>query len=296
MPIVGIDLGYTYTKTSELVKFESKITEVEPLFGGKKLKIDGCTYYIGEGRGTLELNKIDSTVTKACLFYALGKMRTGVEGFKIVTGLPIGQYKTLQNEFRRMLLDNNYKTISVDSEPEKRIYIEDVKIYPQGAGALFGQNIVGDAIVVDIGGRTVDIAYFSIQDGVRKLIKSETLYDGMLALYSTIINHVNAKHMLNLPVEYAQNILNTGLVIDGEKQDVSFLKPILTEHIENICNEIRINYPANTTPIYLCGGGAELLDNAFGKHFKNIQKFNNSQFANAIGFKKVGETIWPTSR
>ncbi|MEG0944407.1 MAG: ParM/StbA family protein [Angelakisella sp.] len=296
MPIVGVDLGYTYTKTSEMLKFESKISEVEPLLGGKRLKIDGCTYFMGEGKGTVDLNKIDSVITKACLFYALGKVKTGAEGFKIVTGLPIAQYQTLQEGLKQMILNNRYKMISVDLEPDKRIYIEDVKVYPQGAGALYGQNIVGDAIVVDIGGRTVDIAYFSIQDGVRKLTKSETLFDGMLTLYSSIINRVNAKYMINLQPEYSQNILINGLTIDGDKQDIGFLKPVISEHIEGICNEIRLNYPANTTTIYLCGGGAELLEGAFKRHFKDIQKLNNSQFANAIGYKKVGEAIWTINR
>lgn len=292
MSIIGADLGYTYTKTSDMVIFPSKYTEVQPLLGGRKLKIDGSSYYVGDGNGTVELNKIDSDVTKVCLFYALGKSRIDANGVKLVTGLPIAQYQKHKDEFKKMLLDNRYKTIAVDDSPEKRIYIDDVKIYPQGAGALYGQNVTTDAIVVDIGGRTVDIAYFSITDNIRKLEKSGTLYSGTLALYSEIASTVNARYDLSLNENEAQRILTQGLTINGESQDVLFLKPVLSDHIKNICEHIRVNYPANTTPIYLCGGGALLLQKVFEQQFKNIKMLENSQFANALGFKRVGEAIW----
>lgn len=296
MSIIGIDLGYDYTKTSDYLLFASRCTESQPLLGGKKLKIDGNTYYIGEGRGTVELNKIESDVTKACLFYALGKSQLGNEGIKIVTGLPIGHFQTQQDELKHMILNNRYKTICVDGETEKRIYIDDVKIYPQGAGALFGQQIYSSVIIIDIGGRTVDIAYFTYQDGARNLVKSGTLFCGMLSLYDTIISVVNSKFGLSLDSSFARYILSNGLQVNGIEQDITFIKPILAEHIESICENVRVNYPANATPIYLCGGGAAALFPAFQKKFPNVKMLNNSQFANAIGFKKVGETIWPTSR
>ncbi|HWP50127.1 MAG TPA: ParM/StbA family protein [Clostridia bacterium] len=294
MTIVGIDLGYTYTKTSDGDIFPSMCTQSKPILGGKQITFDEQTYFMGEGIGTVDVNKIDSDVTKACLMYALGKLPAN-DSVKLVTGLPIGQYQTQETAFKKMILDNRYKTVVVD-ECRRTIYIDDVKIYPQGAGALYSQNIPGDAILVDIGGRTVDIAFFGVSGNKRKLEKSCTLYDGMLVLYSAIIEQVNANYDLTLPAKYAENILIRGLTIEGEPRDISFLAPTISVHVERICEAIRLNYPYKTTSIYLCGGGGEILKKAFERRFKHVSLMENSQFANAIGFRKVGEMIWQTNR
>ncbi len=294
MSIVGVDLGYTYTKNSSMNIFPSKCTKSEPILGGTKISINGDTYFVGDGESTVELNKIDHDITKSCLMYSLTNCFDG-SPFDIVTGLPISQYKNQKDSFKEMINKNRRNHVLINGV-EIPITIRNVEIYPQGAGALYSQCIFDDAIIIDIGGRTVDIAYFDISEHKRKLVKSNTLFDGMLVLYSKIITQVNNKYELTLPADYAEKILLNGLTVDGEKQDISFLKPTISEHVNRIFEEVRLNYPHTTTTIYLCGGGSKLLKNAFSKRFKNIVLMDNSQFANAIGFKKVGESIWKTNR
>ena len=289
MQIVGLDLGYTYTKSSNMDIFPSLCTKTEPLLGGKSVAFDGEIYYVGDGTGTIDLNKVDAEVTKACLFYALSLIPD--KDIYLVTGLPISQYRTQEQDFKNMILDSRYKAVTADGK-SKLICVNDVIVFPQGAGALYSQDINSDAIVIDVGGRTVDIAYFELNKGKRKLEKSGTLYNGMLSLYTDIIAHVNTKYELSLPPKYAEHILLNGLTIDGEPQDISFLAPTIAEHVDKICGEVKVNYPYKTTDIYLCGGGGEILHKAFERRFKGITLMENSQFANAIGFKKVGETIW----
>lgn len=289
MQIVGLDLGYTYTKTSNMDIFPSLCTKTEPLLGGQPVTFDGETYYVGDGTGTVDLNKIDAEVTKACLFYALSLMSD--KDINLVTGLPISQYRTQEQEFKDMILSNRFKSVSANGKT-KMVYINDVIVFPQGAGALYSQDINSDAIVIDVGGRTVDIAYFELNKEKRKLEKSGTLYSGMLSLYTEIIAQVNTKYELSLPPKYAEHVLLNGLTIEGEEQDISFLAPTIAEHVDKICEEVRVNYPHKTTDIYLCGGGGEILYRAFDRRFKGIKLMENSQFANAIGFRKVGEAIW----
>lgn len=290
MTIAGIDLGYTYTKTSNGDIFPSACTQARPLLGGKELLMDENIYYIGDGVGTVDVNKVNCTLTKACLMYALSLFPV-TDGFKVVTGLPIGQYQTQESQLKSMILANRYKTIVAEGV-KRTIIIDDVKIYPQGAGALYAQNIPGDAIIVDIGGRTVDIAYFGLSGNRRKLENSCTLYDGMLVLYLAVIGQVNARFDLTLPPAHAENILLRGLTVDGAPQDITFLAPIITAHVDKICEQIRLNCPYKTTEIYLCGGGAQILKKAIEKRLKNVTLMDNSQFANALGFKKVGERLW----
>lgn len=222
MAIVGLDLGYTYTKTNTGVIFPSKITQVEPIMGGNSIFLKDKTYYVGDGKGTLEINKIDEVITDVCLMYALSKCYDGSD-FDIVTGLPISQYKTQKNQMKRMLL-NHDKTYITVNDCVYPISIRNAEVYPQAAGALQSANILSDAIVIDIGGRTVDIAYFDYLSDKRKLVNSSTLFGGMLALYSRIIEAVNLKYDTTLPVEYAEKILTRGLMYKGEMQDISFFK------------------------------------------------------------------------
>jgi len=63
---------------------------------------------------------------------------------------------------------------------------------------------------------------------------------------------------------------------------------MLQDYIDELSEEIKLKYPYKTVPIYLTGGGAELLYNAFCKRFESVHKISNPQFANAIGYYNMG--------
>ena len=82
--------------------------------------------------------------------------------------------------------------------------------------------------------RTVDIALIEMINNKPTLIKSDTWYKGMLVLYSTIIESINKKFQLTLETRYAEQILLNGLYLYGQKQDISFLQPIIQEYLDDI--------------------------------------------------------------
>lgn len=106
----------------------------------------------------------------------------------------------------------------------------------------------------------------------------------MLVLYSNIIKSINKHFQLTLETRYAEQILLNGLYLYGQKQDVSFLQPIIQKYLDDIFTQIKLNYPYAITQTYLTGGGANLLANIFKKQFPNIKVLSNSQFTNAIGY------------
>jgi hypothetical protein len=165
---------------------------------------------------------------------------------------------------------------------ERRVRVEDAAIFPQGL-----LSIDGEYISVDIGGRTVDVAY--VVDS--EIIHFKTLFCGMQALHGKIINLVNEKYECQFPDEYAHRILTQGLFVYDKPEDISFLFPVYQEHIETIVKEIRQFTPKIITT-YITGGGAEILFPSIKKRIPNAKLVENSQFSNADNYKNWGEVLW----
>lgn len=288
--IIGIDIGYSSTKTSEGIIFDSAYSKSDGLQSGIEIKINDVNYIVGVGSSCYDVNKINTELTKVCLFTALA-LSSDDSNFDVVTGLPIAQYKTQQSEFEQYISNNNACEV-VYNGVKRVIKINKCKVYAQGAGALYSQYIDGNAIIVDIGSRTCDIALFQISNSKRSLSKYSTLYCGMFQLYSNVISAVNNKFNLSLSPDYAETILCDGLKLNGEFQSLDFLIPIYKNHINELCKELDINYPVQAVPLYLCGGGADILFNVLKQKYSNCMIISDSQFANANGFRKVGEKIW----
>ncbi|MEG0898416.1 MAG: ParM/StbA family protein [Oscillospiraceae bacterium] len=286
--IKGIDIGYTYTKDETKNRFKTAFTMDDSIVSGAiRLRVNNETYYVGDGKGTVELDKAETDINRICLLADLALCNAN--DFYIVSGLPVGQFKQQEDKLKNFILKQSKSYISINDQPIRQITINDVKIFPQGVGALYSQDIKGNVLIVDIGGRTIDVALIEMQYGKPKLQKNNTWFHGMLVLYSKIVDAVNRKFETTLEPRYAEDILTKGLEIYSQKQNLDFLKPIIQDHFEEIFTELRLNYPTKTTPIYLCGGGAQLLFGAFQKRFPDVSIFKEGQFANAIGFYEIGK-------
>lgn len=288
--IKGLDVGYSYTKDNEKRIFKSAMSQMDKAVSGAiKITIDGNTYFVGTGRGTVDIDKADSELTKVCLLANLAL--TPASDFYIVTGLPIAQYREQKDKLKHALLKYRRSTVIINGV-QKDIVINDVTVFPQSAGALYSQDILDDALIVDIGGRTVDVALLEVENGKLSLQKCDTWYKGMLTLYGSVVDEVNRRYGLTLEPHRAEKILTKGLSVLGKPQDLDFLRPLISEHLDPMIDEISLNYPAFTTHMYLCGGGAALMSGIFKKHFPNLEVMADCQFANAIGFYKIGQQLY----
>lgn len=289
--IKGLDTGYLYTKDNLKHIFKSAYSEVNStVTGSHEVEIDGKTYYVGNGQSTVEVNKINSELTKVCILSNLA-MEADYE-FKLVVGLPIKQYTANKDSFRDTVASYNDTPVSYNGK-HKRIQIRDVIVFPQGAAAYYSMDKRdSDYILVDLGGLTIDVAYIEQVSGKPSIQKADTWYKGMLTLFSDVIEQVNSKYELTLDPYYSEKILTKGLEIYGEKQSTEFLVPVIKDYIKPIINELRINYPSATVPVYLCGGGANLLYSVFKRSFPNCTLMQDSQFSNAIGMYQIGQKKW----
>lgn len=57
-------------------------------------------------------------------------------------------------------------------------------------------------------------------------------------------------------------------------------------------NELNLNYPIRTHNSILTGGGSFLLYTVLKKRIENLVRIDNYLFANALGFRKVGLSLW----
>lgn len=289
MKIKGLDNGYLYTKDNEERFFKSAITkDIIAMNGTNNIVINNIGYTVGSGLPIIKTNKINSEMNMVGTLYNLAL--TGSDEYFLVVGLPIKQFAAQKYEFREEILKYNKANVYYKDRYFK-FEIKDVFVFPQGAAALISQpNLTDrDFIILDIGGLTVDIAHIELNNGSPIMHKSDTIFDGMQKLYTDIIFAVNNKFDMTLTPDEAEKILkNNKITVDGINQDISFLEPIKQVFLERTIRELKLNYSSRTTPIYVAGGGGISLYNTISNEFKNTFLIENSQFANAKGYHKVG--------
>lgn len=277
--ILGIDIGNYATKTSNLVKFDSKCTN-NSLLGKNPFVTDSGTYYVGEGSYDTEYRKVKKKHLRTMFFYALA-LSTDEINNRCVVGLPISQYKKDRDEMKQLLLYPRMNVVTLGGI-QRKLYLEDIEIYPEG---LIG---IDDGILVDIGGRTTEIALVENL----KVTSFFSIPEGTLNLYSDFVNIINVRYGLDLKQSDAERIIKQGLKIDGMDVDVTFAHETFKSFVETFVSQIQVKYPVKTLPVSILGGGGQLLFGPIKKRIPNSTLANNPVFANALLFQKVGEAKW----
>lgn len=284
--IKAVDNGNTFTKDSDNNLFKSSFSYQDTtLTDNRKIIIDGKTHYFGIGTPNVDVDRTESKINEVCTLACIAM--SGTNEYYLVVGLPIAQYKDKKDKLKDAVLNYNGHEIIYQG----RIInykIKDVEVCAQGLGAMYSMNCQEDVILFDIGSYTINIILIEYENGVPKIKKYDTWYNGILTLHTKIMEEINRKYDLTLEPSDAQKILKNGLSVDGEEKDVSFLKPIIADYLEPIFTQFKLNYPYRTVNIALLGGGALLLQDTFERRFKNSFIIPNSQFANALGYYNYG--------
>ena len=301
--IIGVDFGNFNTKTSEDVRFSSKICKDEKIIRLRKkddenlVIFEGQKYLVGEGELQTDINKLDKDMFRICVFTSIAKSIKGDDA-QIVIGVPNNQYtdRNIQR-IKNDLLGDKIQTISVGGV-EKTFILSDIEVYSEGHAPYYGMTKeqreeikFKDLIMVNIGGGNTNISYFKFENGKRKLDHNSTVPGGMIHLYADFINAINGECSINKSIEDAEDILQHGLEIYGEKQNLSFTKEIILEHTEKIFKELNL-YPVKTSKIMFTGGGSKMLKGLLKSRVPGCLFQTNYMLATAYGLKKVGETLW----
>ena len=285
--ILGNDLGNWSVKTSEGDIFPSRYTVAENILGttGDILEYEGIKYYLSDGKLENNYDKANKETNIILLLYSLAIQRDSY--FKVVVGLPALAYKTNREAFKEKLLSNKIHDVYINGK-YKKIIIEDLIVFPEGAGAYYSQVVrPKNQVIVDIGGGTTNIVSF--KNG--KLDNCTTLGNGMIQLYNKIRDYLNSTYILKLELEDIEIIMREGLKVDGENIDFKFIKPIVDSFVNDLMNELR-NFPIRISNVLLVGGGSKLLKKSLSNKINWIEVMDDYLFANAKGFKNVGVAKW----
>lgn len=292
---LGLDIGNYQVKTSEGIIFDSKIT-TEKYFGTEadKITISNKTYYLGEGNFEIEARKFDKENFIPLVLGAICKS-TDADLIDLAIGLPIIQFKdkNIRTELINLLQGNTYKVV-YNNIPTTKI-IRSVQVFPEGiSGYLYLKskgllNEVGDrdSILIDIGGKTTDIAL--IKNNKATIPTSISI--GTIDIYYAIAKALREKYYdAKIDVEKIQDYLDKGFYYKGELQDISFAINTTKVLFKQIYDELKINYSIEIDAVVVMGGGAKILGSIFKKNIKGIIVMNNIDrdvFANAKGYKML---------
>jgi len=283
--IMGVDLGNFAVKTSKSISFASKVSKTDNILNTSiVLSTTDGDFYMEEGPYDTEYRKIKKEYIKEMFLTAVALSSDEVSN-QICVGLPLSQYKEDKDAFKELLLKDRMQNISLNGI-ERKLIIEDIEVYPEGIAALVNKDFNG--VIIDIGGRTTDIA--QLYD--KKVRKPYSLPLGTLNLYSDFIKLVNSKYALDLKTDDAPRIIKDGLKIYGELKDIGFAMDIFKSYVEGIVGELQVGYSIKTLDVMLVGGGAMMLHKPFKNRIPNVQLIENTIFANATGLKRRGEQVW----
>jgi plasmid segregation protein ParM len=285
--IIGVDVGYTYTKTTTNEGtdiFRSTVKEGS-LDINKSITVEyeGREYTIGErGSYSVDLNKTQDETFQLCLYTAIAKaIQHNSDEVDLVTGLPVAYYSK-QKQFLKNSLED--KDIFLKYNGRHKIFtINRCLVFPQSAGlfTLYPDMFERDALVIDIGGMTVDVSYF---EGL-KLIKYATYPMGMLKLYGEVVQAINSEYAVNLELLDAEKIIQQGINIEGEPVNI---ESIIRKHAEDILRPIKLEFPFKTTQKAFIGGGAAALKEYLPGPVRKESIFDNARAFYKIGVEKFG--------
>ena len=286
--IIGVDIGSFATKTSKLVNFESRVSNVGNLVTDNlELNLNGEKYYIEEGTNETEYRKVLRNNSIKLLYAALFLSKSD-RNVELVLGLPISQYKEDKDSLIEMICRNSILNGEVNGEMQD-YYIKKVEVYPEGIGVAPHEF---EGIVVDIGGRTTDTCLITQHNYRHKIDLPGSVPFGTIGLYSNFIAAINSKYGLDLKINDTERILKSGLKINSQLTDISFAKKIFFNFIDDLINKLQVDYSLKTNEIMFTGGGSILLEGIIKKRIQNATIAKNGVFANALAFQKYGEEIW----
>ncbi|MFC5591705.1 hypothetical protein ACFPRA_22725 [Sporosarcina soli] len=284
-------------------------------------------YFIGELANEsrslsriFERERFNHVYTHILLNTAIQLVTEGRGGsVNLSTGLPLDFYQAQAKNFQSSITGVQSQ-IEWKSGPvvdgARQVNIERALVFPQGASAIFSALINHDGKytypqfmsqgsligLIDIGFRTTDFVVVEIQENgsfIPKAKLSGTVDDGVNNLYRDIRQAYKTQTGgADLSEHYISRILKDGkLTYKGNQIDFSHIiqsskRSIATNIVDRLKN-VWAEESDLFDSIFLAGGGGELFEPYIQPHFDNrLLKITESQFANAIGYLRLGKSVF----
>lgn len=290
--ILGLDLGTYNTKTSTEFICRSVYSENTRFNIRNKniIEYDGTRYQIGVGKLDTEIVKANRKNQIPLFLYAVANSVSNRAKVKLVMGLP--QFQLENDEQVKQIKETYIGKFEFKMAGEDRNFeILDIRIYPEGMGAYYtiDQDLSNkDVILIDIGGSTFNILLFKNNE----FIKAKSLPFGSMNLTSDILARVLSIHGGRHNLDDIANYVQRGRV--GKTNDTMLYKAELARpYIDELVSLLTLEFPKNDADYYISGGGVTMFAEAITEQLgNNINLIGDYLFANATGFKMIGEALY----
>lgn len=324
LPLVAVDDGYAQTKLYSVTEEGRSIKRVlrSSVRGGRygvgSISGDG---FIGlyetedgpytvsekiEGENTQFDNFHTSTVNRVLVNHALIEAGYGGKEIELITGLPVADYfinGARDSKKIDLKQSNLLKSVKPATEGAQVPLIREVTVGCQAVAAWvdFAMNddldlrddIDGAVAIVDIGGRTTDIATVINGESVDHA-RSATDNTGVLDVYNAVTDALRSKFNIRdkfpiADVDAAIRSKDKTFRLWGKPQDVSdIIEEVIAEHESKVARTIErtIGSGASINKVVFVGGGSALFTNLVAKFPHNGETVDDPEYANARGLWK----------
>ena len=290
--IIGIDHGYGNMKTANCCFPTGILTyDTEPLFTGEMLTFGGKYYLIGEGHKEFLPDKARDEeyyiLTLAAIAKELKAENLTEAHIVIAAGLPLTWTSGQKADFKAYLM-KNAEVEFVYKKTSYHLYIDDVRIYPQGYAAVaeFASAMKGVNLVADIGNGTMNVLY--LINGRPQAGKMYTEKFGTYQCTLAVREVFMQKTRRELNDAIIEEVLVTGTA-NISPADLKIIRSVAAEYVNNIFRRLREHgYDENTMTLYVTGGGGCLVRN-FAKFNADRAKFVEDICAAAKGYEYMAE-------
>lgn len=290
--IIGIDHGYGNMKTANH-RFKTGISayDSEPLFTADMLTFNGRYYLIGEGHKKFIAEKVNDEdyyiLTLVAIARELKAENLTEAHVVLATGLPLTWTSGQKAEFKAYL-SKNAEVEFVYKKTTYHIYIDDVRIYPQGYAAIasFATTLKGINLIADIGNGTMNVLYMI--NGKPQQGKMFTEKFGTYQCTLSIREAFMQKTQREINDAIIDEVLITGTA-NIAPAALKIIKGIVAEYVKDIFRRLRDHgYDENTMTLYVTGGGSCLVKN-FSKFNADRVKLIDDICAAANGYEYLAE-------
>lgn len=297
MPVViGIDHGYYAIKGANVCfPTGTAVYDYEPYTMQNVLQYAGKYYVCGTGRQTLQKDKtVNDTyylLTMAALAqeirYRKAPKKTGIV---LAAGLPLASFGREKRPFKEYLLRKEQPLRFLYEREMFELYIEDVKLFPQGysALALHPEYVNGEpsVLLVDIGGWTVDL--MRLDNAVPNAATCRSLELGVIRCIDEIMEQVRRSTGLSVTDVQIERVLNgSPCSMDQTAKDIILRHGRV--YAERILSAImEAGFDLKAIPCVFMGGGASILK----RHVKPQdgicrEIYLTDVHANAAGYERL---------
>ena len=287
---IAVDLGNRNIKIAykkgDKVQFDSfqarfTIEEQQDYSSAEVVEIEGVKYCIEQGNYDFEFNKTEKNYLPF-LLNAISRV-TDDEEVEIMMGAPAEHVSGLREKFKEQLLGKeiNYKYKS----RARKVKINNLGIIGEGFATYFAipsavRNVNGNLGIIDIGGRTVNIATFI--NG--KQDKVCTLNFGMMDLKNNLLKELK-KSGKDYDINTVENLLANGKlnIDDKEKEQI----------IRKIINDIKLyKIDIDLYSWFITGGGAVDIGDMLDEYFGKDSIIKDSLYTNVLGYYNFMIAKW----